>query len=290
MHQKPSCFSASSIRERLLARTSATRSKAPEAALARVPVAWGAWRSCTTTAAAPKAAAERSTAPTLRGSEAWSSTTTKALSRVATMRPRSSGESGARGSASRAAPWWTAPAGRTPSRVRRSTRSGRRPAAVAACPRAGVPSSARPVSNSLMQRRSGLARAAATAWTPNSQMPLLPVPPVRGTPAGLRDLRFAMVTQHPRNRRRRKRLRLTIPRFHQTSPIAAFGRNQKNRITDPRNLCGLRRFLGSVIQWRYGLEGLEDGLKSPDAVFEQRDKAPERLARAVLRGFSGFFN
>ena len=51
-------------------------SSAPDAALARAPDWGGAWRSCTTTAVTPKAAAVRRMAPTLWGSDIWSSTST----------------------------------------------------------------------------------------------------------------------------------------------------------------------------------------------------------------------
>jgi hypothetical protein len=74
MTHSPAAFSATSVRARLTARSSGTVSNAPDAALAITPVSSGALRSCSTTAAAPKAAALRRVAPMLRGSVTWSST------------------------------------------------------------------------------------------------------------------------------------------------------------------------------------------------------------------------
>ena len=61
----------------------------------------GAWRSCMTTAAAPKAAAERRMAPTLRGSVTWSSTSDRAaaLQHRGEARCERFGEQGAPGAA-----------------------------------------------------------------------------------------------------------------------------------------------------------------------------------------------
>ena len=56
--------------------TSGTYSSAPEADLARTPVASGLWRAVVTIADTAKAAAERAMAPTLCGSVIWSSTST----------------------------------------------------------------------------------------------------------------------------------------------------------------------------------------------------------------------
>ena len=69
-HQYPASFSAHMARARLVTRTIETYSSAPDAALAMAPVSGGALRSCRITALTPKALAERSTAPILRGSVA----------------------------------------------------------------------------------------------------------------------------------------------------------------------------------------------------------------------------
>ncbi len=60
----------------LTMRSSGISSSAPDAAFASAPVSSGALRSCAITIAAPKACAVRSSAPMLRGSEIWSSTST----------------------------------------------------------------------------------------------------------------------------------------------------------------------------------------------------------------------
>ena len=64
----PRVFMASSARARLTTSTIGTRSSAPEADLARTPVASGLWRAVVTAALTPNAAADRRIAPTLCGS------------------------------------------------------------------------------------------------------------------------------------------------------------------------------------------------------------------------------
>ena len=107
-HQNSESLRVFRVRATLTVRTKGTHSTAPDAALQRAPVTGGPWRSWTTTAAAPKAAATRMTAPTFRGSDAWSRTTMTASS-VFAVGSASSMATSPSGPANSATPWWTAP-------------------------------------------------------------------------------------------------------------------------------------------------------------------------------------
>ncbi len=108
MARQPASVSSSSARERLTTRATGTRSTAPAAALARAPVNLGAWRSCRITPTAPKAAAERSMAPTFCGSVTWSSISSTAPG----LGSKSARSAGSRTAPFTATPWCTEPCGR----------------------------------------------------------------------------------------------------------------------------------------------------------------------------------
>ena len=124
----------------------------------------GLWRRVMMRPAAPNAAAERSTAPTLWGSVTWSSTMIgPAFVRAASSSSVLSGN----GSVSSRAPWWTVSGPSFRSRSRGMTRW-------ALIPRARMASASRrsafSVSSSLPMGRPGLRKAASTAWMPYRRM------------------------------------------------------------------------------------------------------------------------